>query len=605
MSSQPAAFLTYVRFEDEHDNGRLSEFCKRLGGEIRIQTGEPFHIFQDRNDIAWGQQWRTRIEESVDAVTFLIAMITPGFFKSAECRKELERFLEREKKLGRGDLILPVYYVNTPALNDEAKRKKDQLMQVIASRQHADWRDLRFEPWTLPQVGKLIAAMALQIAEALEREPAQHATASAAVQQKPSAETQLAPKSEPPTRIVDPFHRSDYATVNAAVKAAKPGDRILVRPGLYAEAVIIDKPIEIIGDGDRSDIVIESVNAPAISFRSTMGRVANLTLRRGSGGPQHFCVDISQGRLDLEDCDVSSQSLACIGIHAAADPRLRRNMIHDGKAGGVLIYANGRGTIEDNDIFANGSTSVEIREESDPIIRRNRIHSTRDCGVVVQTSGRGTIEDNDIFGNDLSGIEIRTGGNPIIRRNRIHDGNVGGVFVHADATGTIEENDIFANRYSGVEIKTGGNPVVRRNRIRDGGTTGVLVDEQGLGTIEDNDIFANHFSGVEIRSGGRPTVRHNKIHGGQQPGVYVHSTGSGILENNEITGNDQAGIAVATGGFPTVRTNRVTGNRLWGIQIWDGGAGVFERNDLRENMKGAWFIDAASLPNVTRSDNQE
>jgi len=73
------------------------------------------------------------------------------------------------KRLKRDDLILPVYYVNCPLLNDEEKQKDDKLAQIIASRQYADWRELRFEPFTSPQVGKTLAKMAMQIREALER----------------------------------------------------------------------------------------------------------------------------------------------------------------------------------------------------------------------------------------------------------------------------------------------------------------------------------------------------------------------------------------------------------------------------------------------------
>ena len=506
MSDQPAAFLTYVRFDDEHENGRVTEFCKRLGGEVRVQTGEPFRIFQDRNDIAWGQQWRARIDESLDAVTFLLAVITPGFFKRAECRRELERFLEREKKLGRGDLILPVYYVNIPALSDEAKRKKDPLMQVIASRQFADWRELRFEPWTSPQVGKTIATMALQIAGALEERPVQQATPAASADQQTTPQTQFAPKTEPPTRIVDPLHRGDYATVTEALKAAKPGDRILVRPGLYVQSIVIDKPVEIIGDGDRSDIVIESPNGNAISFRSTMGRVTNLTLRRGSSGSKNFCVDISQGRFDLEDCDISGQSLACVGIYAGADPRLRRNVIHDGKASGVFIYEN----------------------------------------------GRGTLEDNDIFGNALAGVAIRSGGNPMIRRNRIHDGKQAGVHVYQDGTGTIEDNDIFANRFSGLEIKSGGNPTVRRNNIHDGKSVGVYVHDAGLGTLEENEIVGNNRAGIEVASGGNPTARRNRIAGNGHQGIWVRHGGIGMFERNDLRDNSKGGWRIDDEALPNV-----------------------------------------------------
>jgi F-box protein 11 len=126
--------MSYVRQNDQHENRRLTEFRERLSGEVHLQTGEEFPIFQDSNDIAWGEQWRQRIEESVDAATFLIPMLTPGFFRSQYCRAELERFLEREKQLGRHDLILPVYYVDCPILSDAAKREADPLATIIAAR---------------------------------------------------------------------------------------------------------------------------------------------------------------------------------------------------------------------------------------------------------------------------------------------------------------------------------------------------------------------------------------------------------------------------------------------------------------------------------------
>lgn len=154
MPQIPVAFLSYVRADDQHENGRLSEFCQRLSGEVRLQTGEVFGIFQDRNDIRWGEQWQQRIDDSLDAVTFLIPILTPGFFRSPPCRAEFERFLDRENRLGRRDLILPVYYVNCPILNDEARREADLLAKTIAERQYADWRELRFEPFTSPRSAK-------------------------------------------------------------------------------------------------------------------------------------------------------------------------------------------------------------------------------------------------------------------------------------------------------------------------------------------------------------------------------------------------------------------------------------------------------------------
>jgi hypothetical protein len=140
-----------------------------LGGEVRIQTGEPFEIFQDRKDITLGQQWKKRTDETIDAITFLIPIITPAFFRSQICREELERFIDREKTLGRSDLILPVYYIECPVLHDPSKLDRDPLAKVIAERQYYDWSDLRFESFTSPEVGKRLAGIARQIVAAIDR----------------------------------------------------------------------------------------------------------------------------------------------------------------------------------------------------------------------------------------------------------------------------------------------------------------------------------------------------------------------------------------------------------------------------------------------------
>jgi cobaltochelatase CobT len=89
VPSQPAAFLSYARFNDQHDDGQVTEFRERLGAEVRVQTGEEFPIFQDRNDIEWGQEWQKRIDEALDEVTLLVVIITPSFFRSPACRKEV------------------------------------------------------------------------------------------------------------------------------------------------------------------------------------------------------------------------------------------------------------------------------------------------------------------------------------------------------------------------------------------------------------------------------------------------------------------------------------------------------------------------------------
>jgi F-box protein 11 len=596
---KPIAFMSYSHFDDEHDGGALTTFCQRLSGEVRVYTGENFLIFQDRKDIKWGHAWRTQVDESLNSATFIIPIITPNFFKSIECRKELEKFLEREKDLGREDLILPVYYIETPLLKDGVRRKNDKLAQIINKRQYVDWRELRFEPFDSSVARKKMASLAVQIRDALEE----------VVSPSPKIDE---PKKHIPhtskrnsTLIVDPMCRGDYATISEAIEAANPGDKILVGPGLYQEGLVIDKPLEIVGEGERDEIEIQAMRKSAIVFKTTNGRVANLTLRQMGGEEELYGVDIGQGRLKLEYCDISSQSEACVAIHDGADPRLRSNKIHDGQKSGVLVWQTGRGTLEDNDIFGNTDVGVRIWKNGNPTLRRNKIYKGNSVGVFVYDNGNGILEENEIFENTNSGVQITTGGNPKLRKNKIYEGKRNGILVFKNGLGIIEENEIFRNASTGVTIETGGNPTLRRNKIHDGKTHGVEISNNGQGILEENDIFGNANSGVQITTGGNPTLRRNKIHDGMTHGVEISNNGLGILEENDIFGNAYSGVEITFGGNPNVRQNRINRNNFEAVWIHLGGCGVIEYNDLRDNKRGAWDISEDSEPKVKRSGNIE
>ncbi|WP_420621102.1 toll/interleukin-1 receptor domain-containing protein [Candidatus Poriferisodalis sp.] len=161
-----AAFLSYAHFGDEYEDGRIADFRRRLSTEVKVQTGRDFPIFYDRDNILVGQQWRERIEASLDSATFLIVIMTPLFFQSAECENELKLFLERERQLGRNDLIVPIHYIGESTLSVA----DNPLIKVLLDRQYFDATDLRFEPFDSPNSRRLIASLATHIVAALRRD---------------------------------------------------------------------------------------------------------------------------------------------------------------------------------------------------------------------------------------------------------------------------------------------------------------------------------------------------------------------------------------------------------------------------------------------------
>lgn len=161
--------MSYAQFDDEHDNNFLTKFRDRLANEVRAQSGvREFTIFQDKISIKWGENWQRRIEETLDSVIFLIPVMTPNFFNSPACLEEIQRFAERERRLGRDDLILPVYYLDARPLEDARIRAEHPVGELLHSRQRVDWRALRGRSIRSAGVEQEIRKLARRIVDSIQ-----------------------------------------------------------------------------------------------------------------------------------------------------------------------------------------------------------------------------------------------------------------------------------------------------------------------------------------------------------------------------------------------------------------------------------------------------
>jgi hypothetical protein len=165
----PDAFLSYTRFDDRRERGKISQFRQELEDEVRAVTGEAFEIFQDVDDIDVGERWSDKLDQMLDDARFFIPILTPNYFGSKACRDELGKFLKAEKAKGRGDLVLPVYYIEWDILEDAELRITDPLAMEIHQRQHHDWRKLRHSSFSTKAVKIALHNLARAIGKARRR----------------------------------------------------------------------------------------------------------------------------------------------------------------------------------------------------------------------------------------------------------------------------------------------------------------------------------------------------------------------------------------------------------------------------------------------------
>ncbi|MFD0544340.1 toll/interleukin-1 receptor domain-containing protein [Streptomyces mexicanus] len=103
-SDEPVGFWSYTRRDDEIEQGKIKRLVDLISNEFEIMTGRELHIFFDKEDISWGEEWRSRIDSALMGTTFMIAIVTPRFLRSQECRREVITFSSHASSRGLDDL---------------------------------------------------------------------------------------------------------------------------------------------------------------------------------------------------------------------------------------------------------------------------------------------------------------------------------------------------------------------------------------------------------------------------------------------------------------------------------------------------------------------
>ena len=236
----------------------------------------------------------------------------------------------------------------------------------------------------------------------------------------------------------------NYPTIQAAIDAADDGDRVLVAAGVYSEALIITKHVEVVG-ASRDSTVIQTSR-----FGTTGGScmLANIQLKATGVLSEAVCVCCKIDGVLVVDCDTIT--LVGCDLSAASDA--------------ALVVGKGFG-------ISGPSGSLE-----NLVLRCCRFHhSIAGVRVNTQTTVRledCTIEDNADSDREDSGFSYGTNGGVYMSRGTkatlsgcTISRNTCGVAAadqHTEVT-LLENNDISGNFNGSLHATYGGRITVAIN----------------------------------------------------------------------------------------------------------------------------------------------
>ena len=334
------------------------------------------------------------------------------------------------------------------------------------------------------------------------------------------------------TIVVDQSGNGTTTTITEALAIAEDGDTILVKPGTYAEAVIIDKDVTLSGDGEREAITIsfDDGKTPLLSIIDTDADVSNLTLTGEnsqvlvSGGAPTLQGLLFDG-VGIPYAGGSGQSFAfSLKLTDGTRARVTGNTFVDG--GEVNVWLGSAPLIDDNEL--SGGPHIFLPEPGDgTVIRGNTVSGALVNGIAVRMKGSPLIEDNTII--DAGSLGIRAIGTEVIRDNTI-SGSPTGISVLSGAQPTIEGNEFTDNRFG---ISLGRSDALVVGNTITGGDNGIVLTLGGSPTLDGNTVGGASNRGIVIGHDTSPTLTGNTICD-NATNLFVAENAAPVLEDNEI-----------------------------------------------------------------------
>jgi len=317
----------------------------------------------------------------------------------------------------------------------------------------------------------------------------------------------------------------DFATVQAAVDAAAPGDTIDLEPGTYSEQVTISKDLKIEGIG----VGTSTIKAPA-------------NLQRGPIGGRRVIVTI----LNAANVTASKVNIAGPGSQPCTSPTSLQD--------GVLVVQNATLSIDSSaltDIRTGGGISMSCTGAT--AVRVGLARAGVDRSTLF---GHVTIGDSTISGYDGTGLVVfGFASTAAIAHNRIIGPGTGapyGVTVSGGATGTISDNTISGNlcdlpacgpdpinqvQSAGILIISNSVPtVISGNRISGNDIGTYLLGARGCCSDKGNTLTDNRYFGAVIQDGDN-TLTGDSISGGQ--------VGVGVVADAEDTVGTLVNVSIS------------------------------------------------------------
>ncbi|WP_433041105.1 right-handed parallel beta-helix repeat-containing protein [Dactylosporangium sp. CS-033363] len=458
--------------------------------------------------------------------------------------------------------------------------------------------------------------------------------------------------------LVAPGRRGAHRDLATALKAAAPGDTVVVAPGRYAESLRLDKPVTLQPEAGTGSVELTPPGAEPVLTVTADCVVHGFTIHGTSpaqvlvstvdgGGLALHDVSIKCGRVEardgaallLQDCAIEGAKGAA--LHVAGPARAEATDVRIGDGAGVVVSGDAqfsatrlrlfategsairlRGTarlaLTDCRIDRAGRTGLLLEDAATALADQSSIAEAGTAAVQVNGASRAKLTECRITGPGASGLVVADDGELVAEDCTVRDAGANALLVTGAAKALLTGCHLVGSAFGAVH--GAGTAVLRleRCRVLRGAEHGVHAADDAAVELSGCDLSDLALSGVHATGQARLSARDCRVDGADigvqlasaaaatvtnctvvrptKVGFEVTGTGAVALADVAVRDAGAAGIVVQSAADVRIDGATVTGGGGSGLVVWTGAKPVVSGLRVHGVAKNGVFVadDAAA-----------
>jgi len=382
-----------------------------------------------------------------------------------------------------------------------------------------------------------------------------------------------------------------YNKIQDAIDAAEDGDEIRVWEGTYYENVVVNKALNLMGNGSEITTINGNQKGTVVTLKADGITLNGFRITGSSQSWIHAGVHIESNSNRLVDLKCSynwigidiepsednylahsiiawnNHSSVAVSLVEVTRSKFEHNIIHENEGAGVSLWHSSDNRFTNNTFFSN-NIAYSLDNSHDNSILNNTCDKNLNDGIYLDHSNRNSISNNTCNSNGEFGIRLLASDKNVMKGNIFSWNQKDGIHVSEGVGNAFEWSTCRENTGSGVYLFRAETVQVCNNTIQSNGKHGVSAEiNNGKGhELSYNSIFENTEHGILLFDADENSINHNEIFH-NSIGIYLYSSSDETVckensaQQNWIYQNWLYGISTKENrGFSINATNNWWGN---------------------------------------------